>query len=297
MLSTAMLGLIVALALTALVARRRLGRGGLVTLATVAAAAVAGWVVLCGTYDLRKVLGTLAMPAGLVWLGMIGFAWWLGGHRRRSAAVAAWILAGGLTVAGSPLVGHALRAFLERPFVAADPFAGPPLEAVVVLGGGIGVDPRGRPALGAAGDRVLLGARLLAAGRTELLVTTGPVLERAGHRFSVPVLTAELWTELGLPSAAVVRVEGPRTTAQEMDAVQRLAAQRGWGRIGVVTSGYHMRRALGLARRRGLDPVPLPADMAGAEGRFEPRRLIPSGAGFETVHVCCWELLGMLVSR
>lgn len=297
MMSTGLFLLAVLLLGAAVMLRRRLGHVGLLLLLAAVAAVLAVWLAAFGSYDLRKVIGTLLMPAGLVWLGLIGFAVWLTRRRAGVAVLAVWLLVAGYAAAGSSLVGRVLLETLQRPFVNVDPFVGPPLEAVVVLGGGLGRGPFGRPVLGAAGDRMVLGPRLLACGRTALLVTSGPVVEVGGERVSGPELTAALWRELGVPAAAILTVAGPRTTGEEMDAIAELVRQRGWSRLGVVTSGYHMRRALRLARRRGLDPTPLPADLIATDAYFEPRQLLPSGGGFEAVHKGCWELVGMVATR
>lgn len=295
MLSTALFLAAVGLLVAAVAGRRRLRAVTVVGLVVAAAVAVVAWVLLCGTFDVRKVLGTVAMPAGLVWLGLLGLAWWRT-DRRRPAAVL-WVLWVAYTVAGNGLVGGAVLSWLERPYAGIDPFAGPTLDAVVVLGGGVRAGEDGRPALGESGDRPVLGARLLWAGRTRLLVTTGPVVEVGGVERTVPEVTARLWTGIGVPHALVVEVPGPRTTAEEMDALAGLVERRGWRRVGLVTSGYHMRRALALARARGLELEPLPAGLVGSPEPPAPQSLLPSGEGFAAVHRGCWELLGRIASR
>jgi len=295
MVSTVLFLSAVGLAVAAVAGRRRWRAMTVAGLVTAAAATVVVWVLLCGTFDLRKVLGTMAMPAGLVWLGLLGLAWWRTGRGRPTAVL--WVLWVAFTVAGNGLVGGAVLSWLERPYAGIDPFAGPTLDAVVVLGGGVRAGEDGRPALGESGDRPVLGARLLWAGRTRLLVTTGPVVEVDGAERTVPGVTARLWTGIGVPHALILEVPGPRTTAEEMDALARLVEGRGWRRVGLVTSGYHMRRAMALARARGLDLEPLPAGLVGSPETLAPQSLLPSGEGFAAVHRGCWELLGRIASR
>jgi uncharacterized SAM-binding protein YcdF (DUF218 family) len=94
-----------------------------------------------------------------------------------------------------------------------------------------------------------------------------------------------------------VQVPGPKNTSQEMAALGRLARDRGWKRIGLVTSASHLRRAMRLARRQGLDPTPIPAD---ARGKIQPASavgLVPSGPGFFSVQVASKEILGALIGR
>lgn len=295
MLSTALFLAAVGLAVAAVAGRRRWQVATVACLVLAAAVVGAAWVLLCGAFDVRKVLGTLAMPAGVVWLGLLGAAWWWTGRGRPAAAL--WVLWVAYTVAGNGFVGGAVLSWLERPFAGIDPFAGPTLDAVVVLGGGVRAGADGRLALGESGDRPMLGARLLWAGRTRLLVTTGPAVESDEGELTVPELTGRLWTGIGVPHAVILQVPGPRTTAEEMDAVAELVARRGWRRVGVVTSGYHLRRALALARARGLELEPMPAGPVGSLAPPAPQSLLPSGEGFAAVHRGCWELLGRIASR
>lgn len=275
--------------------RRRLPRWAVAALLGAALAAAAAWIGLCGVYDLRKLVGVCLMPVGIVWMVLFLVAWILTEQRRHAMAACAWLLWVGLTVSGNGWIGGSLVRLVEAPFRGIDPFDGPSLDAVVVLGGGVGRGPSGGPVLGRAGDRAILGARLYRAGRTSQLVTTGPVVGEGAT--SVPRLTAGLWTDLGVQVDDIVQVVGPRTTAAEMDAIADLIARTGWRKVGVVTSGYHMRRALKLALRRGLDIEPLPADLSAPPDAPAPAGLVPNAGGFGSVHTACWEILGALASR
>jgi uncharacterized SAM-binding protein YcdF (DUF218 family) len=111
-----------------------------------------------------------------------------------------------------------------------------------------------------------------------------------------PRLTATVLTELGVPDEAIVRQQGhTRNTREEAAAAARLVRERGWKRVGVVTSAWHMRRALGLFRRAGVDAVPLAADHRGElrwDGLYS---IVPRDVGYYLVSKSCWELLGTLV--
>ncbi len=251
-----------------------------------------------GAYEMGKLAGTLAMPAGLVWLALGGLAWSLAeaGRRRWALAAAACFIA--YAAAGNAWLGNALTRLLEAPYRTVDPFLGEPLDAAVVLGGGLDVTEQGQVTLGDAGDRVILALRLQRAGRVHTLVTTGPHFRHpVPHDVTVPAATAALWRELGVPADAIVAVPGPRNTSEEIAAFARLVRERRWRRVGVVTSAWHLRRAMRLARRAGLEPAPLPADVRSQTTPFLPRYLVPQGDGFAWVNRGCWELLGAAVGR
>jgi uncharacterized SAM-binding protein YcdF (DUF218 family) len=74
--------------------------------------------------------------------------------------------------------------------------------------------------------------------------------------------------KLGVPESAIIlpaRIHD--NTAQEAETLHELARQRGWHRIIVVTSPYHLRRA-GFAIRRELKGTGVAVEMRGT--RYEP---------------------------
>jgi uncharacterized SAM-binding protein YcdF (DUF218 family) len=250
-----------------------------------------------GGYELRKFVGACLMPAGLVWLGLLAFARVLAqrvGRPFAGAALALWLL---YTVAGNAWFGSAVLAWLQRGYVALDPFGQGQFDAVLVLGGGVDVRDDGKPMLTAAGDRVVLAVRLFRAGKTPLLVTSGPYLPLPGGKAtSTAAATAAIWRQLGVPEESIVLLEGPRTTTDEVLALKRAAADRSWKRVGLLTSAWHLRRAMGLCRHFGVEVTPLPSDAVRLP-QVRLRWLVPQEIGFFQVQAACWELLGALAGR
>ncbi len=68
-------------------------------------------------------------------------------------------------------------------------------------------------------------------------------------------------------------------------------------RVGLISSAWHLRRALRLAARHDFDPVPLPADFRGRVEWFGAYSLIPSGGGAYDIHQACSEFLGAVTGR
>jgi uncharacterized SAM-binding protein YcdF (DUF218 family) len=289
---------VVVLLLGAAWLRGRRGRQPMVAvLVVIAAAVVAVWGVVEG-YDLRKLAAALVMPAGLIWSLLGALAWRLSGLRLRPMAVAAWVLWLGFGLAGNGWVSRLLNGWLESAYERVDPLTLAPFDAVLVLGGGVGQHPNGQVTLGDSGDRLALAARLYHTGRTPLLVTTGPLFPVGEPPTgSIPRLTARVWRELGVPDQAMVLVEGPTATREEVAALTDLVRERGWGRVGLVTSARHLRRAARLCRRAGLEVVPLPADFAVTVSPARPASLVPSGEGMADIQGACWELVGAAVGR
>ncbi|MDX1383405.1 MAG: YdcF family protein [Thermoanaerobaculia bacterium] len=239
---------------------------------------------------LRKIVTALLLPTGLVWLA-IALAALLAKPRSwgRRLLVLTWL---GYTLAASPLISNWLALLIERPYLDVMPLQTEHhYDAVLVLGGGSSITHRGRPQLGASGDRLRVGAALLAAGKTDRLVTSGSSID--GRR-DLSLETQVLWTQMGVAPEHIVTLRGPVNTAQEVQQLKRLADDEGWQRIGVVTSGYHMRRTQALCRRYGLEADPLPAHRPAPVVAFHVLNLLPQVAALAQTDMVARELLGLL---
>ncbi len=245
-------------------------------------------------FDLQKALALLLMPLGLVWVLLLGLTLWSRRLRHPGFTLAlglVWLLLG---LGGNPQVGQRLIARLEAQAPARDAGEGPILDALCVLGGGTDLDPRGRPQLGAHGDRVLEAARLWRAGRVRILAASGA---DNGDR-DLAQETRALWLSLGVPDSAIRVVDVPcRNTREEIAAYRALRDRERWSRVGLLTSAWHLPRALALARKAGLEVTPLPCDHLGRPHPFHPQDLVPQLEGLRRTQTALWEMVGRSLGR
>lgn len=244
---------------------------------------------------LQKIIARLVMPAAWVWdLAWIAFVAGVARARKRLAIMGA-VCGTLLTIAGSQAVGEAMHHWLERDYQR-DPFAQGTFDAVFVLGGGVDIAPHPRFQLGSSGDRVVLAARLQNTGIAKQLVVSGSQIEGLAETFDSASATTMILRDLGVPADAIIVQPGPtRNTREEAAAAARLVRERGWTRVGLITSAWHMRRAMALFDAQGIRAVPLPADFRGAlrwDGLYS---IVPRDIGFHMVSKASWELLGTLV--
>jgi uncharacterized SAM-binding protein YcdF (DUF218 family) len=237
----------------------------------------------------KKVIGLLILPPGLVWLGLMALTCWPGlGRIGRVLAAAVLVV---YTLAGNAWVGGFLLGKLEAPYVAmAEPAKR--FDAICVLGGGSAARPDGGAQLGPAGDRLIVPARLFLAGKAAHLVSSGTNVTDIGGSRSLADDTAELWRELGIPEASITRLSGPRTTKEEIRAYKELMASRHWKRVGVCSSAWHLRRVEKICRSEGVDMIPVPADFLSAPLPWNPMYAVPQARGFQNVQKALWEFLG-----
>ncbi len=241
----------------------------------------------------RKVLAMLILPAGAIWLILLGISFWPKfGKRLRIVFGSLWIL---YTLAGSPYLGVALLRPLEAPYFEAED-SEQKFDAIVLLGGGTLRSPGGNPALGAHGDRVLRPALLYREGSVDTLITTGRSVTERGEDRLLSRETSLIWREMGVPQEVIVEIPEPRNTSEELAAVARFLGDRPeWKSVGLCSSASHLRRALREAESKGLDLVPVPSDFRSTPLAPTPLYLIPQGRGFRDVQTALWEYLGGLL--
>ena len=271
----------------ALTAARQLAGWILVAAALAAAAMVAPPVLM-----LRKLIGFVVMPTTVVWVLLVVLAVRAWREPRWRWPVLGTLLT--YTLAGCPITAYVLTRGLERPFETILPLAGTETyDALLVMGGGTERrrnDEDGALQLGESGDRLRLAAALHAQGRAPVLVTSGSGVD--GRR-DVSAETASLLAEMGVPTAVVVRLPGPRNSASEVEAYARLVTERGWTKVGLVTSARHLPRVLALCRRQGLRVDPLPSDFRSHTPHWELSVIVPCGECFAVVEAAAWEYLGI----
>ncbi len=257
-------------------------------------------------HQLRKLAATLLTPIVLIWalLAALAVLLWQR-HLRGLAALAGvgWLLLG---LAGNPHLAAWQLALVEGPVEPGDGHQVADIDALLVLGGGVGISSRGRVTVGAAAERVLRPVELHRRRVAPLLATSGPLLQPlpAGSvpplpppPSSYPQVVAGLWASLGVPREQIVLVEGPRNTREEVEAYRRLIEEQGWRRVGLLTSAWHMRRALRHCRDLGVEAVAIPCDVRGETPRWRWRHLFPSAGALENTTIAWQEGLALLVGR
>ena len=140
---------------------------------------------------------------------------------------------------------------------------------VAILGGGHGDDlalSAGQRLSISARARLMEGMRLALALPEAWLVVSGP-RDQPEVQTHARVL-ADAAVELGFPRERIVEIDTGRDTAEEIDALKLLVGDE---RIALVTSAWHLPRAMKLAAAAGLDAHPCPTDYLGGRDATIPR--------------------------
>jgi uncharacterized SAM-binding protein YcdF (DUF218 family) len=220
-----------------------------------------------GRVGIEKALTAMTNPLFLVWFGIITSALVARGRGERGVFRGLMLLALGLWGISSLYVMQKVFARWEQryPCISFDEI--PEYDVVVVLGGGASTRPTGDPQFGIAGDRMGFAARLYLQGKAKKLVTTGSVLELKGSLIGElkqgegpSEQTIRLWRDLQIPETDIICIDGQNTSSEMRELAAREDIWRG-KRCGLITSAYHMPRAIGLAERAGLQFDAIPTDL------------------------------------
>lgn len=186
---------------------------------------------------LLKLLTALITPLGLaLLLALLGLL-----LKRRTVVLAAVLW---LWLWSMPNAAIWLGDTLEHQHPIQPIAALPPADAILVLGGASGapVPPwLPEPNLTAAADRYVFAAKLWHAHKAPLLLFSGG----SGNGFKPEADTAlELFMLMGVPANAVLREGKSRTTRDNVNFSVPLLRARGAQRVLVVSSAWHLPRAL-----------------------------------------------------
>ena len=204
-------------------------------------------------FTVFKWLLWLCMPYTLVMLALLALGVWLFVRRQGRPAVCAVLLAAVLFAMGLPAVATSLGGALERKFPPTPLEAIPNADAIVVLGGGVAAatDVVPYPELYASADRAIMAVRLFRAGKAPIVIPTGG---------GAPKAEKPLLESLGVPESSIVCEDEARDTAENASKTLAILRQRGCKRALVVTSAWHLPRAMMLFRAEGIDFVPVGCD-------------------------------------
>ena len=231
-----------------------------------------------------KILSAIVYPAGLVTiLGLLALLFAL--FQRRRVAIVFSVLAFSIfLVCALPYTAGSLISALESQYPQRPLEQIPRADVIVVLGGALGlpIQPRQHVQLIAGSDRLWYTARLYKAGKAPQVILTG------GNVFELEGMQGESWyasqllTEWGIPRQRLITETKSRTSYENAVNTRPLLEAMKARRVLLVTSGFHMPRALGVFRKAladtSIEIVPCSADI-----------LVTRSAGPAALHILLLE--------
>lgn len=246
---------------------------------------------------LSKFLPQLVYPFNLALLLLLAALLLIIFGRRRSGVFTVFLAFVILVVCASPLPLVLYRQHeLRYPPVPISSL--PAADAIVLLGGDVGIPVPPRTESQLHGNRLLHAFRLFEAGKAPLILVTG------GNVFPQEGLSAEatyskaILAGWGVPDDAILTESKSRNTRQNALYSHQILSAQGIDRILLVTSAFHMPRAAAVFRHAGFEVMPSPSSVSVTDYR-RPKLLDwwPSLGNLGKAQALMRERLGIFVYR
>ena len=239
-------------------------------------------------FFLRKLIEALLLPIGISGILVVtGIAF-----RRR------WMAATGvvaLYLFSTPFMGRLMMQSLERVYAPKTIHESPDADAIVVLSGGVvrGVTAPGVQ-WGETANRYFTGFDLFMAGKAKLIVfSAAATQDPAGD--SQGAILRQTAIGHGVAPDRIVLTSRVLTTEDEARAVSEIP---GVHSVLLVTSAFHMPRAVMLFRAQGLNVTPFPTDERVMGKRvLSLSAIIPASASLQLSEAAIREYYGLAVYR
>jgi uncharacterized SAM-binding protein YcdF (DUF218 family) len=253
------------------------------------------------TFTLLKFLTQFAMPpasmaVGLLLSGVLVMV----GLRRFGMLVAVLAVAQTLMMSFPPVADALLEPLQDKARAAAAQAPACCYDAIVVLGGGI--TPAAppflmEPDLADAADRVWYAAQLYHRSVARRIIVSGGsfVEQRGGPATSEAEAMRRFLIDLGVPSEAIVSEGNSLNTLENIRNVRQMV---GDARVALITSAFHMPRALKIAHQGNLNVGAFPTDWRlPPEARPSWENWVPSVAAMAWSSISLREHIALLLDR
>lgn len=241
-------------------------------------------------YLIKAVYQTALLPPGVFIIALLVCAWRL--KRRKLHARALLLTAALLYLCSTYWVAGLVVRPLETAYL---PPGAPAGDVILMLGGGATVDT---PNLGGEGhlsgyaaNRLLTTAQLAHATGLPVIVSGGKVFASTGTEAQI---AQRILADLGVaPSRVFVEAESLNTRQNILHSLA-IVQQQGYQRVLLVTSAFHMPRAVAECRAAGLVVTPYPTDYQTSRRRnLEFYHFWPSADALAIVSLSVKEYAGL----
>lgn len=246
-------------------------------------------------YVLKVIYSTFFIPPGIFLVLLLGLAAQLYRSQRKSSAflcgTAVLFYLCTIPAAADPII-RSLEAHYTPPAV----FSG---DVIVLLGGGATMDT---PNIGGHGhlsgyaaNRLLTAAQLYHKYKLPILASGGKVLETTGTEAEVSRM---ILLGLGVPDDKIIVENQSLNTTQNAEYSKKLLDSHGFNQPILVTSAFHMARAVLQFQKAGVTVTPWPTDyQANVHSLVSWFDFVPSSSALTNIALSTKEYLGLAAIR
>lgn len=236
------------------------------------------------------------LPPGILLLAMVAIAIYLQKQGERRGAKLLMGVAVVFYILASPLVAERAIGYLEG----LCPFPERPAgDVIVMLGGGAFSDVPDVDGVGALtaspANRLLTAVRLHEKLRLPILVSGGKVFQDSGTE---AVLAKRYLLHLGVPEEVIFVEDKSQNTTENAARSIEILREHGFSHPILVTSAFHLPRAVLNYEKQGVEVTPYPTDyMASRQPVFHYVKLAPSADALQGNIIVLRELLRTFVTK
>lgn len=247
-------------------------------------------------YLIKFIYTTFLLPPGIWILFLLLLSGWLFLKRQRAFSLILFGLTVLLYINANPFFSNLLIHSLEYRYKPPERVGG---DVIVMLGGGATLDSpnflwKGHLS-GAAANRLLTCIMLYRHLSVPIMISGGQVYQTTGREAEI---AGYILKEAGIPGERIL-VENRSLNTTENAAFTRILLDRYHLRYPIlVTSAFHMPRAVRQFQKAGLDVTPFPTDYHTDDKlKFIISDLIPSAGAMNDCSLVIKEYLGLLAAK
>ncbi|PJB63478.1 MAG: hypothetical protein CO095_16440 [Armatimonadetes bacterium CG_4_9_14_3_um_filter_58_7] len=248
-------------------------------------------------YLLSKVLAFIVYPLSFATL-IFAIACLLHNRRRRVSQILIGTAACWLYLCSIEPFANILLSPLESPFRGSRDNLPRP-DAIMVLGGmSDAINSSSRwIELTESSDRLIMALQLARRHPRAILILSGGSGDLFEQSKRESVFLRDLAMDLGIEDERILVDSRSRNTRENAIETAKLLAGRDLSDVVLITSAFHMRRALGCFRRLGLRPSACAVDFRGHHSNYDPFSLIPDATSLQGSTSALREYVGLLAYK
>ena len=249
---------------------------------------------------LDKIIPLFVYPTGFIVVSALLCLLFLAWNWRRAAVTC--LLVGTLYVwlCATPVFSRLLADSLEGDYLTRTVEQMPQADLIVMLGGTLSPPGQWNPYgdLDSSAARITETARLYRAGKAPQVLISGGQLFPVAGRASEAEMVRALLMDFGVPESAIIVETLSRNTYENATGTARMLQKQPGASVLLVTSAWHMQRAVAVFRRAGVTVVPAPTDSFRAQlADSIPFGYLPDVDALRISTLCIKEWIGMAVYK
>ena len=169
-------------------------------------------------------------------------------------------------------------------------------SCIIVLGGFAGEISPGKGQFNTSADRFIQTIELYDLGRAKHILMTGGNANLVDVKFKEANWVAEQFKNVNIPDSALLIENQSRNTLENASFSKKiLESSQLRPPFILVTSAFHMRRAMGIFKRAGIDVIPYPCNYLTGSTKVTFDSFIPDAQAISTWDFYIKEVLGNAV--